>query len=128
MKHEPIILPTTAAVTTSAGGAGYDSNNRPISGGSVDCNATLADKVLVVLSGVTPLANTETVLIYTRNSQGALVPVYTAPGSTTQAQLTGATGAVISSIVLEGGFIYAFVKSATAAASGVDVYFKRASA
>jgi hypothetical protein len=55
---------------------------------------------------------------------GGLVPVYNAAG--TQAQLTGATGAVVSSILLEGGFIYALVKTATGAAVGVDAYFKRA--
>lgn len=120
MKHEPIMLPGTAAVQTDPGGAGYTKDGRlaPINGTNLDLNATEEDKVLVVLSGVVPLAGAETVLISTRNSQGALVPVYTAAG--TQAQLNATT----SSVMLEGGFIYAFTKSVTVGSSGVDVYLK----
>ena len=127
MKHEPVILPTISAVTTTGTG-GVDQNGKPVNGVSGDINATNADKVLLCISGpatvgiTNPMANTETVLIYTVSSTGGAVPVYNQSG--TQAQLTGATGAVVSSILLEGGFIYRLVKTATAAAIGVDAYLK----
>ena len=116
MKHEAVILPTTAAVTTTS--AVVDANRVPINGVSADVNATEADKVEFVLSGVQPLGAAETVLIFTVSSTGANVPVYDQSGA--QAQLKN----TLNSIMLEGGLIYRLVKSATVAASGVDVYLK----
>lgn len=128
MKHEPCILPTIAQVTTTSNV--IDANQHPLSGVSADINATEADWVLLLISGpatggiTNPMGNGETVLIYAVSSTGGATPVYPAPGGSTQSQLTGATGAVISSLWLEGGVIYRLVKSATAAAIGVDYYMK----
>lgn len=122
MKHEPVIMPTTAAVTTTSNV--LDANGKPLNGVSADFNATEEDKVLFLVSGpatggiVNPLGAAETVLIYTVNSTGGAVPVYDSTGA--QAQLK----ATLSSILLEGGFIYRLVKTATVAAAGVDASLK----
>lgn len=108
------IPPTTAAVTTTP------------TGPNQDIDATEADKVLLVINGpvtggiVNPLGAAETVSIYSVDVAGNAVPVY--DQTLAQASLKAA----LSSILLEGGFYYRLVKTATAASIGVNFHLKRA--
>jgi len=100
-------------------------------GGTFTYNATEADKI-VVCTNTNALGNGETVLVSVVNAAGGTTPLYYTGQSSpvlqtstpVQVQLTGATGAVVLSVVLEGGFIYSFTKTATASAVGVDVMVK----
>ena len=118
MKHEPVILPTTDAVTTVS-----PATIAPVSGVATDINATEEDKVLLVLSGpatggiVNPPAVAETILVFVPSTTGN-VPVYDSAG--VQAQLNSTK----LSVMLEGGFIYRLVKTSSIAAFGCDVYLK----
>jgi len=103
MKHEPLILPTTAADGTTVAD-------------TKQLNTTEADKVLILATAA--LAGAEVVNLFVFSSANTLVPVYNGAG--TQAQLNATT----QSIMVEGGFIYGVQKSATAGATGVDYYLK----
>lgn len=91
-----------------------------------ELDATEADKVLLIASG-SGLATTETVLIYTRNTTSVAGIGGGPTGTTPVYDVTGAAAklsASLQSVQLEGGYLYVFVKSATAGACGVDYAIK----
>ena len=75
-----------------------------------------ADKVLFALTGT--YAGAEAVTFFIQNSANSRTPVYNAAG--TQVTLNS----TLQSVMLEGGFLYGFDKTATAAAAGLDVSVK----
>lgn len=90
-------------------------------------DATECDKFVLMASGA-GLATTETISVYVRNT--TTVTMGTAPPGCTPYCAGGAAPAqctaTLPSIVLEGGFLYVFVKSVTAGLCGMDIGIKRA--
>lgn len=94
-------------------------------------NTNEVDEITVCIN-TNVLANLETILVSVFDSASTARPYYwtyrNSPQAITatpvQAQLTGATGATIFSLVLPGGPLYLFTKTATASAVGMDVFVK----
>jgi hypothetical protein len=89
-------------------------------------DATECYKIILMASG-SGLAAAETVSIYVCNTGTTVIaggPAGTTPycnlGAAAAAQLT----ATLQSMILEGGFLYRFVKSITAGSCGVDIMIK----
>lgn len=116
MKHETVIFPTLAGVTTTSNVTDPVSG-KPLNGISADVNATEEDQVEVYTQPV--LGAGETVGIFIPSASGGLVPAQNAAGTG-----TALLDATHQSVLLPGGMIYRFVKAATVALTSVEVYLK----
>ncbi len=88
---------------------------------STQFDATECDKILAVVTGV-GLAGGETISIYVVTTDAQNIPIFD-PTLTAQFKFTATSTRVIE---LEGGFLYAAAKDATAGLVGLDVCMKRA--
>lgn len=82
-------------------------------------DATEQDKILAVVTGV-GLAGAETISIYVCTTDGQNIPIFD-PTLTAQFKFTSTSTRIIE---LEGGFLYAAAKDATAGLVGLDVCLK----
>lgn len=80
---------------------------------TADYDATEKDKVIVMTTAALGVGETVTLLL--PNTAGGTTPVYDSTG----AAATLKNG--LNSLLLEGGFLYRFVKSVTAGSVGVDI-------
>ncbi len=94
----PLIVPTTNA------------ESQPLQGQEAD---------LIVIYTTRQLGAGETVSVMLPRTSSSAIPLYD-PALGTPVQLTS----TLESVVLPGGFLYRIDKTATAAATGVEVQFK----